>query len=170
MVSRWDGDGQGDVPQLLVENAGMFAAFDLSQERERQVHGDLRLVVAVEIFLQLCQSFPDGQEAIVFRHDDGRRPFPRRIPADVVFFAPFQQPIRWASRRQRLASRRCHPGQQKKNGILFKRNKFLMKNVLLVGISWRWFSGRRFQNVIACPKRLAGRRCFSSCDSKFRTG
>lgn len=169
MVSRWDGDGQGDVPQLLVENAGMFAAFDLSQERERQVHGDLRLVVAVEIFLQLCQSFPDGQEAIVFRHDDGRRPFPRRIPADVVFFAPFQQPIRRASRRQRLASRRCHPGQQKKKWNL-KETHFLMKNVLLVGISWRWFSGRRFQNVIARPKRLADRRCFSSCDSKFRTG
>ena len=110
MVTRRDGDGQGNVPQFLMENAGMFASFDLSQERERQVHGDLRLVVAVEIFLQLCQSFPDGQKSIVFRHDDSRRPCSRRIPTNVVFFTTFQQSIRWASRRQRLASRRYQSG------------------------------------------------------------
>ena len=105
LITWWNGNGQGDVSQFLMKNAGMFAAFNLSQKRERQVHDDLRLVVTVEIFLQLCQSFPDGQKSIVFRHDNRRRPSSWRIPTDVVFFTTFQQTIRRASRRQRLTSR-----------------------------------------------------------------
>lgn len=106
-------DGERDVAQLSVQHARVTSVFELLQQRPSEIHEGARLVVAAKVIAQLVQALPDGEQTVLLGHDDGRGPFLRWIPADLVLWAPLDQSVRRTSGRRRVTDSRRQPKDTK---------------------------------------------------------
>lgn len=92
-----------------MQDAGVPSVLELLQHGPREVHRGALLVLAVEVLLELVQTLPRGEQAVVLRHDDRRDPFLRRVPAHLVLGPPLDQPVRRAHGRRRVTNRWRQP-------------------------------------------------------------